>query len=160
LINPVRQRIQTFIDRRFYRGKIDLAQELTDFSREIRTIINLSELLDVLIHRMIDLWHISHGGMFLRGPDGQFHLAHAHNLPEDAGTARLDDESLARLESNHPVLPQDDSHFNLLIPLISTHGEGSGLIGVLALGPRLSGGCWHWAHVYRGRGTAPMTSIS
>lgn len=139
LINPVRQRIQTFIDRRLYRGKIDLAQELTDFSREIRTIIDLSELLDVLIHRMIGLWHVSHGGMFLRGPDGQFHLAHAHNLPEDAGTARLDDESLARLESNHPILPQDNSYFNLLIPLISTHGEGSGLIGALALGPRLSG---------------------
>ncbi len=140
LINPVRQRIQTFIDQRFYRGKIDLAQELTEFSREIRTIIDLSELLDVLIHRMIDLWHVSHGAMFLRGPDGQFHIAHAHNLPEDITGTQLDDkEAIARLETNHPVLPQGNSPFNLLIPLISTHGEGSGLIGVLALGPRLSG---------------------
>jgi len=140
LFNPLRQRIQRFIDRRFYREKVDLAQALTEFSREIRSIIELPELLDRLIHRMIDLWHIAHGAVYLRGADGQFHLEHADGLPEGTGSQLPTSRALLdKLAANQPVMQPGDPAFPLLIPLNASGVEGSSLIGVLALGPRLSG---------------------
>jgi GAF domain-containing protein len=145
LFQPLRRRVHAFVDRRFYREKIDFRQAFTDFAREVRTIIELPELLRVLVSRTTDLLHIAHGAVFLRGDAGDFHLAEARNLPAEADAALpIDAETLDRLEEGAPIPRPNDQHFPLLVPLIAPDASGQGaelrqrLIGVLALGPRLS----------------------
>jgi hypothetical protein len=145
LFQPLRRRVQAFVDRRFYREKVDFRQAFTDFAREVRTIIELPELLRVLVSRTTDLLHIAHGAVFLRGEEGGFHLAEARNLPSEAGAAlAIDAETLGQLQEGAPIARPNEQRFPLLVPLIAPEAGGQvgelrqRLIGVLALGPRLS----------------------
>jgi hypothetical protein len=64
LFNPLRRRVQDFIDRRFYRRKYDAAQTIAEFSRMARDEVELgvlkAELIQVVMETMqpeqISLW--------------------------------------------------------------------------------------------------------
>lgn len=140
LAQPIRRRVQTFIDRRFYRERVDFRRAITTFSREVRTIIELPELLHVLVRRTTELLHIQHGAVFLRDRGGNFKLAEAHNLPPERGRRlNLIPSLLGPLWNGHAVTYPQSRDFSLLIPLIAPREEENDLVGVLALGPRLSG---------------------
>jgi GAF domain-containing protein len=140
LFQPLRRRLQGFIDRRFYRERVDFRKAFTHFSREVRTIIDLPELLRMLVNRTTDLLHITHGTVFLRGPGGTFQLAETRDLPADeVAPLSLETQLLGPLRSGRTVSRPNDKTFPLLVPLIAPRTDGSELVGVLALGPRLSG---------------------
>ena len=142
LFQLFRRRLQNFIDRAFYREKVDFRRAFTNFSREIRTIIELPDLLRVLIGRTTNLLHITYGAVYLRNADGAFEQAETRNLPESEGDCAqlvLEASVLGRLERGYAVTPLKCKTFSLLVPLSALHTEGSDLVGVLALGPRLSG---------------------
>jgi len=49
LFNPIRHRIQVFVDRRFYRSKYDAARALSAFSQTARDEVELAQLVGALI---------------------------------------------------------------------------------------------------------------
>ncbi len=62
LFNPLRQRIQFFIDRRFYRSKYDAAKTLDTFSARLReetALTTLSEELVVVVRETMQPEHVS-----------------------------------------------------------------------------------------------------
>ena len=138
LVQPLRRRLQAFIDRRFYRKKVDFRQAFFTFSREVRTIIDLPDLLRVLVNRVMDLLHIEHGAVFSVAMDGTGQPIEARNLP--AGTSlSLDRFLIDRLRSGEAVSQPKHSVFPLLVPLLAPRVGAQNLVGILALGPRLSG---------------------
>jgi hypothetical protein len=144
LVQPLRRRLQDFIDRRFYRERVDFRRAITNFSHEIRTIIDLDQLLRVLIDRTLDLLHIAHGAVFLRDPDGTFQQIEVRNLRPDQGgdgmvQLTLSSSARGQLWHGRAVSQRKGGDFLLLVPLIVPRSEGSELVGVLGLGPRISG---------------------
>ena len=154
LFQPLRQRVQTVIDRRLYRRTVNFRQAFTQFAREVRTIIDLEQLLRALVDRTADLLDIAHGGVFLhrRGAadTAPLHLVQSRDWPDDETVqlpARAGDGSwpaqLRALEAGRVVRQPGDDRLPLLVPLLAPRADAWAgqptLLGVLAVGPQRSG---------------------
>lgn len=71
LFNPLRDRIQVIIDRRFYREKYDAGQVLAAFSARLRTEVDLDRLTGELLGLVEETMQPSHVSLWLRTPDSQ-----------------------------------------------------------------------------------------
>ena len=68
LFNPLRRRIQNFVDRRFYRQKYDAARVLAGFSTRLRDETDLERLNEDLVSVVRETVQTEHASLWLRDP--------------------------------------------------------------------------------------------
>jgi hypothetical protein len=70
LFRPVRTRVQTFIDHRFYRRKFDAQQTVDEFSAHLRDEVDLGALSSQLVATVENMMQPAHVSLWLRGQVG------------------------------------------------------------------------------------------
>jgi len=143
-VSPIHKRSEEFINRMFYKDKVHLRRQLTEFAHEIRTLKNLSQILNESIERTCKLLKIRRGAIYLGDLSGEPKLAKAMNLPSKPTLIPKDKPSLGRLKHGTPIFRSDDKVLPLILPLtlpssVNDESKSSRLVGLLALGPRESG---------------------
>jgi hypothetical protein len=73
LFNPLRRRIQFFIDRRFYRRKYDARKNLEAFSAQLRNETDLDALSDEQVSVVKETMQPEHASLWLRSPGRREH---------------------------------------------------------------------------------------
>lgn len=71
LFQPLRRRIQQFIDRRFYRSRYDARKTLDMFGTSLRSEVELARLTDNLLETVERTMRPAHVSLWLRQPEGE-----------------------------------------------------------------------------------------
>jgi len=58
VFDPLKQRIQNFVDRRFYRERYNYQKALVEFSQVLPTLMNLDEIMESVTSSILDRMHV------------------------------------------------------------------------------------------------------
>ena len=157
LAGPVKDAIQSMLDRAYYRDRYDYRRALLGFARELNSDLDLDRLAERLVTRVTETLDVDHtvlmaapveseaGGLFrpVRAsgprPAGEWPgLDHASGIGAhvvDRGTVLLDDPASARRHPEAEVAFWQAQGIHYFLPCVSEEGT----IAVLALGAKTSG---------------------
>jgi hypothetical protein len=131
-----RKYLETFVNNYFYPNKVNLSRDFVEILPEARSTISTSELVKILLSRVLEMFNISHGAILLCDNDGRSQFVSVGDVEQEAVRSfACDTPLLDRVRQGEVVRRPDDRAFPLFVPLVLRQSKQPQFIGVLALGP-------------------------
>jgi two-component system NtrC family sensor kinase len=153
LARPVKNAIQTALDRAYYRDRYDYRRALVTFARDLNSDLDLHRLSERLVARVVETLLVDRMALLIAPPSGAGDFAPIAAVGFDGGPSRLarGSELAARLRGGHLVslddpqaarrLPPDEmsawkeAGAHAFVPCVSKEGT----IAIMVLGRRGDG---------------------
>jgi len=87
IFEPLKRRIQRWVDRVFDRQRYDYRKALIEFGRGLSSETDLNALMESIVDRLGSTMRVSRVAVFLAEDKGRLRLAAAHGLPSDSRLA-------------------------------------------------------------------------
>ncbi|MDE3186333.1 MAG: PAS domain S-box protein [Acidobacteriota bacterium] len=164
IFDPLKRRIQGWVDRAFDRHRYDYRKALVEFGRGLNSETDLKALLESIVERLPSTLLVARVAVFLAEGQGRLRLAASHGLPAEAAGAqgklaagllnlgfldfdRASDHSHIFLENAQQALHLPESQqrtaalldLNYYLPCRVQDGAGSRTIAVIGLGRTIGG---------------------
>src|SRR5208282_4037109 len=88
VFDPLKRRIQGWVDRAFDRHRYDYRRALVDFGRGLNSETDLDALLASIVERLPKTLLVARVAVFLADDAGRLRLAESHGLPADMSASR------------------------------------------------------------------------
>ncbi len=88
ILEPLKRRIQGWVDRAFDRHRYDYRKALVEFGRGLNSETDLQALLESIVERLPRTLLVARVAVFLVDDSGRLRLAASHGLPPEARTAQ------------------------------------------------------------------------
>ena len=139
LFNPVRERLQQAVERRFKPEEMDFQNTFIEFTSELRSLFTVRELSTLLARHAVEQLDLAYASVFLNGQDG--HLKHITTICSDQETSEpyLDDKTIEKLRKGQLASPDGNYAQSLVLPLLIPRSRKPSLLGALFLGRRVQG---------------------
>jgi PAS domain S-box-containing protein len=108
IFDPLKRRIQGWVDRAFDRHRYDYRKALVEFGSGLSSETDLQALLKSIVEQLPRTLLVARVAIFLTGDSGELHLAASHGLPPELQSAKH--LALAFLDFDHA---SDHSHIFL-----------------------------------------------
>jgi len=86
VFDPLKRRIQGWVDRAFDRHRYDYRQALVEFGRGLSSETDLKALLHSIVEQLPRTLMVARVAVFMSQDSGRLRLAASHGLPDDIGT--------------------------------------------------------------------------
>jgi len=138
VFQPLRGRIERWINSRWYPDSADLKREFVEFSPEVRAVIGLKDVLAVVAAKTVGLLAVRYAAILIAVGEGGFlraevYPAGSHGVEQFRPDAPL----LGRLQKGSAVSKPDQQ--GLWVPLYLRRTRNHDLLGILDVGPRTNG---------------------
>jgi hypothetical protein len=138
--NPMRQRIQRFVDRKMKPEEVSFAETSGLLSLEVQALLPPGDMMGTLVRAVAGQLDLASAAAYTPTEEGG--LALAQETPGGAGLPAelpVDEATRDGLRQGRLVPMPEGSGFSFLVPLTTSRTLGHAFCGVLALGPRRSG---------------------
>jgi two-component system, NtrC family, sensor kinase len=98
VFEPLKRRIQNWVDRAFDRHRYDYRQALVEFGRGLSSETDLQALLKAIVERLPRTLLVARVAVFLADEAGRLRLAAAHGLPPEIGAPESRSENWPQAE--------------------------------------------------------------
>ena len=108
LAQPVKEAVQTTIDRLFYRDRYDYRRALVGFARDLNTDLDVMSLSRRLVTRIVETLVVDRMALFLAGDrQGDFHPIGAFGFSEPVGPLSRGSSFMERLDAGRTLALDD-----------------------------------------------------
>jgi len=140
VFQPLRDRIEAFVDKHFYPQKLDLASGLVEAAPEYWSFLKQKTLTRLTLEHVRRALGTEHVGFYLASGSGQFEPVGQELAPADGSPSIVLSPKQQEGLLKKRVVPSEGSGVIAgYVPLFIDRGDAIELLGLLVVGPRANG---------------------
>jgi hypothetical protein len=137
--NPLRERLQAFVDQYFKPEEVDFSGTFVEFQPEIQEMLTSSRIIQIVSDQVTKQLNVDFAKVYLLAEDSHFHQIGRAPASKQNKKLVLEEQRLAQLKNGKVVVDEDGIPYSLLVPLVVPRARIPDFLGVIMLGRRMEG---------------------